>query len=117
MVTGYLKAYESVISEGDDRQLLFRHASGHEQRLAAYIVNNYNYARSCAKAIDSALDETYRNTEVIVVDDGSTDRLARNHCELRRSNHSCTEGNGGPKLGVECGFSLSRGCDLVPRFG
>jgi len=26
MVTGYLKAYESVISEGDDRQLLFRHA-------------------------------------------------------------------------------------------
>jgi len=26
MVTGYLKAYESVISEGDDRQLSFRHA-------------------------------------------------------------------------------------------
>ena len=37
------------------------------------IINNYNYARFLAKAIDSALDQTYSNTEIIVVDDGSTD--------------------------------------------
>jgi glycosyltransferase involved in cell wall biosynthesis len=38
------------------------------------IVNNYNYDRFLAEAIDSALDQTYPQTEVIVVDDGSTDK-------------------------------------------
>ena len=37
------------------------------------IINNYNYGRFLAEAIDSALAQTYANTEVIVVDDGSTD--------------------------------------------
>jgi glycosyltransferase involved in cell wall biosynthesis len=37
------------------------------------IINNYNYDRFLAEAIDSALNQTYTNTEVIVVDDGSTD--------------------------------------------
>lgn len=38
------------------------------------IVNNYNYERFLAEAIDSALSQTYPHVEVIVVDDGSTDR-------------------------------------------
>jgi glycosyltransferase involved in cell wall biosynthesis len=37
------------------------------------IINNYNYDRFLAEAIDSALNQTYPHTEVIVVDDGSTD--------------------------------------------
>ena len=37
------------------------------------IINNYNYDRFLAQAIDSALNQTYPNIEVIVVDDGSTD--------------------------------------------
>lgn len=37
------------------------------------IVNNYNYARYLTAAIDSALQQTCEHTEVIVVDDGSTD--------------------------------------------
>ena len=37
------------------------------------IINNYNYERFLAEAIDSALNQTYPQTEVIVVDDGSTD--------------------------------------------
>lgn len=41
--------------------------------LVSVIVNNYNYDRFLAEAIDSALNQTYSNTEVIVVDDGSTD--------------------------------------------
>jgi glycosyltransferase involved in cell wall biosynthesis len=42
--------------------------------LVSIIINNYNYDRFLAQAIDSALSQTYPHTEVIVVDDGSTDR-------------------------------------------
>lgn len=37
------------------------------------IINNYNYDRFLAQSIDSALAQTYPHTEVVVVDDGSTD--------------------------------------------
>src|SRR5262245_60239207 len=37
------------------------------------VIGNYNYARFLGEAIDSALGQSYPHTEVIVVDDGSTD--------------------------------------------
>ncbi len=41
--------------------------------LVSIIINNYNYDRFLSEAIDSAVNQTYPHTEVIVVDDGSTD--------------------------------------------
>jgi glycosyltransferase involved in cell wall biosynthesis len=41
--------------------------------LVSIIINNYNYERFLADAINSALAQTYQQTEVIVVDDGSVD--------------------------------------------
>ncbi|MFM6023353.1 MAG: glycosyltransferase, partial [Dolichospermum sp.] len=36
------------------------------------IINNYNYDRFLTEAINSAINQTYPHTEIIVVDDGST---------------------------------------------
>lgn len=41
--------------------------------LVSIVVNNYNYGQFIDQAIDSALNQTYSNIEVMVVDDGSTD--------------------------------------------
>jgi glycosyltransferase involved in cell wall biosynthesis len=40
---------------------------------ASIVINNYNYGRFLRPCIDGALNQTYRDVEVIVVDDGSTD--------------------------------------------
>ncbi|MEM9155839.1 MAG: glycosyltransferase family 2 protein [Cyanobacteria bacterium P01_F01_bin.33] len=41
--------------------------------LVSILINNYNYEKFLPEAINSALDQTYKHIEVIVVDDGSTD--------------------------------------------
>jgi glycosyltransferase involved in cell wall biosynthesis len=60
---------------------LFRHPGirGASQRSqartlkASIIIVNHNYARFLRQAIGSALAQTYADTEIVVVDDGSTD--------------------------------------------
>jgi glycosyltransferase involved in cell wall biosynthesis len=41
--------------------------------LVSVVISNHNYARFLDTCIDSVLGQTYRNIEVILVDDGSTD--------------------------------------------
>jgi glycosyltransferase involved in cell wall biosynthesis len=40
---------------------------------ASILINNFNYGKYLKYAIDSALNQTYKDVEVIVYDDGSTD--------------------------------------------
>jgi len=37
------------------------------------VINNFNYARFLPEAIESALNQTQKPADIILVDDGSTD--------------------------------------------
>lgn len=80
--------------------------------LASIVVNNYNYGRFLREAIDSALNQTYRNTEVIVVDDGSTDGSPEIIASYGERIRPVLKQNGGQNSALNAGFSLSRG-DVV----
>lgn len=41
--------------------------------LVSVIITNYNYAQYVGEAIESVSNQTYKNLEIIVIDDGSTD--------------------------------------------
>ena len=46
---------------------------GQAAKKVSILIANYNYGQFLEECINSALNQTYSNTEAIVVDDGSTD--------------------------------------------
>lgn len=82
------------------------------QPLVSIIVNNYNYGRFLGKAIDSALDQTYPRTEVIIVDDGSTDESREVIYKYEDRIISVLKENGGQASAFNVGLSTSKG-DII----
>lgn len=80
--------------------------------LVSIIINNYNYGRFLREAIESALNQTYPHTEVIVVDDGSTDNSRKIIEEYGDRIIPVLKENGGQASAFNAGFTVSRG-DIV----
>jgi GT2 family glycosyltransferase len=83
--------------------------STNDQPLVSILINNYNYGCYLEDAIISALNQTYKNVEVVVVDDGSTDDseaiLANYHDRVT----VIRKPNGGQASAFNAGFAASKG--------
>lgn len=77
--------------------------------LVSIVINNYNYGRFLAGAIDSALAQTYPNTEVVVVDDGSMDNSGEVIAAYGDRIVPVLKENGGQGSALNAGFVASRG--------
>ncbi len=78
-------------------------------KLFSVIINNYNYGRFLAHAIDSALAQTHANTEVLVVDDGSTDDSREVIASYGSGIRPILKENGGQASAFNAGFTECRG--------
>jgi glycosyltransferase involved in cell wall biosynthesis len=77
--------------------------------LVSIAINNYNYERFLKEAIDSALNQTYPNVEVIVVDDGSKDNSREIITSYGNKIIPVLKKNGGQASAFNAGFEASRG--------
>lgn len=77
--------------------------------LVSILINNYNYGHFLSDAIDSALNQTYKNIEVIVVDDGSTDDSREIIARYGDRIIPILKKNGGQASAFNAGFGRSTG--------
>jgi glycosyltransferase involved in cell wall biosynthesis len=77
------------------------------------VVNNYNYGRYVADAIESALAQTHNACEVIVVDDGSTDDSRAVIAGFGERIVPIMKANGGQGSAMNAGFAASRGSVVI----
>jgi glycosyltransferase involved in cell wall biosynthesis len=82
------------------------------RHIVSIIITSYNYGRFLTRAIDSALGQTYPHTEVIVVDDGSTDYSAEVIAAFKDKIIAVLKENGGQASAFNTGFCMSRG-DII----
>lgn len=82
---------------------------GTTELLVTVLINNYNYAHFLPQAIDSALNQTYPNIEVVVVDDGSTDDSREIISSYGARIRPILKENGGQASAFNAGLAASRG--------
>ena len=83
-----------------------------DNHLVSVIIPTYNRAGIVAKAIDSVLAQTYRNTEVVVVNDGSTDDTDARLRSYGDRIRVVTQNNAGPSVARNRGIAIAHG-DMV----
>jgi glycosyltransferase involved in cell wall biosynthesis len=79
------------------------------QILVSIIINNYNYACFLEESIHSALNQTYPYTEIIVIDDGSTDKSKEIINKYSNQIFPIFQENQGQASSLNAGFTNSKG--------
>ncbi|WP_019507443.1 glycosyltransferase [Pleurocapsa sp. PCC 7319] len=77
--------------------------------LVSIVINNYNYGSFIAKAIDSAINQSYSPIEIIVVDDGSTDNSREIIASYGDKIISLLKENGGQASAYNAGIAKTTG--------
>jgi glycosyltransferase involved in cell wall biosynthesis len=77
--------------------------------LVSIVIGNYNYDRFVGQAIESTLNQTYDNVEVIVVDDGSKDQSRKVISSYDNRIIPIFKENGGQPSTYNAGFAASQG--------
>jgi glycosyltransferase involved in cell wall biosynthesis len=80
-----------------------------DEPLVSIIISNYNYECFLQDAVNSALDQSYANVEVIVVDDGSTDDSRKVIGSYGDRIIPVLKENGGQASAFNAGFLASSG--------
>lgn len=75
------------------------------------IIPTYNREKTILRAVESVLNQTYTNLEVLIIDDGSTDGTADvvNGIEDERIKYVVLEENGGPSNARNVGVQMAEG--------
>src|SRR5690348_13326256 len=84
----------------------------HAQPIVSVIITCYNHGKFLGDAIRSVLKQTYRNLEILVVDDGSTDNTAEVVLSFADVNY-VYQANAGLSAARNKGIDKSRGSFLV----
>lgn len=77
--------------------------------LVTTIIPTYNRAHLVSEAIESVLNQSYKNVEVVVVDDGSTDETQAVLAKYRDRVRSIRQENAGPAAARNRGIANSTG--------
>lgn len=77
--------------------------------LVSVLISNYNCDRYLASSIDSAINQTYSNIEIILVDDGSTDNSQQLIESFSNNITAIFQHNGGQASAINAGFAASKG--------
>jgi glycosyltransferase involved in cell wall biosynthesis len=85
------------------------HRTANSSTLVSVVITSHNYGRFLKQCIDSALSQSHRNTEVIVVDDGSHDNSRDIITSYGNNVLSIMQDNTGQASAFNVGFYHSRG--------
>ena len=83
-----------------------------ERPLVSVLVSNYNYAAYLPETIESVLDQTYTNWELVICDDGSTDlsvEVISRYMDRDSRIRLIRKENGGHASGVNAAFRACAG--------
>ena len=84
--------------------------------LVSIIIPVYNYGYSLGRTLDSVFRQTYKNIEIIIVDDGSTDIHTKLKMDTLDIPHTTIirQENGGPSKARNTGIKSSNGEYILP---